>query len=251
MTTYWDDELEQGNTGYDFSNRFQDMCGQVVWGSFDTVNKVSGTGSLRLNFPIFNLPPDNLCEGFADRSFPATLDLWSRFYIRLEPGFTTHPVSTKFMNHSTSGIQSNWWGILHGGSEIFVTVQHYPIINSSQNFAPNVADGNVSKTNGQWYCIETREKLNTIGVADGVLEAYKNGVQFMNYTGLEFRKVSQNTQNNQFIFNRLIRQGGYGSINYDRLAMGNTRIGPITGGLPPLPPPPPTAPTQPTGLQVT
>jgi len=247
MTIYWDDELEVGNTGYPGMFNL-DLCGGVSTG-MDTVNKISGNGSLRIGYPGNEIT----CGGFADRFFPATLDLWSRFYIRLSPGFITHPVSTKLMNHSTEGgsPQSNWWAILHGGSEIFVAVQHYPINNSTVNFAPNVGDGNVSKTNGQWYLIETRTKLNTIGVADGLIEAYKNGVQFMNYTGLEFRKVSQGTQNNLFTFNRMFRQDGQGNINYDRLAFGDARIGPITGGLPPPPPPPPTVPTQPTGLQVT
>ena len=103
-------------------------------------------------------------------------------------------------------------------------MQNYPTIGDAVNFYPNVGDGSVP-SDGSWVCIETRIKLNAVGQADGVIEAYKNGVQFTNYTGLEFRKVSQGSQNNVFTFNRIFRQNGTGSLNYDRLAFGNTRIG--------------------------
>jgi len=231
MTIHWDDELESGSASWvgSFESRFTDTCGGVNWGSFDTVNKVSGAASLRLNFPQGNLADETPCGGFTDRSFPPTTDLWSRWYMRFDPGFTTHPVSTKLMRHSTPGNQSNWWAIFWGGSEVAVSVQHYPVNGSSTNFYPNVGDGNVSKTNGAWYLIETRTKLNTVGQADGLIEAWKNGVKFMNYTGLEFRKVSQGTENNVFTYCRLFRQAGYGSLNYDRLAFGDERIGPIDG----------------------
>jgi len=219
---FWDDELEEGNTGYNFETRFKDMCGSVVWGSFDTVNKVSGTASLKLNFPGVKF--HDLCGGFTDRFFTGTTDLWARWYIRFEPGFILDSVSTKVMNQSTDGNQSNWWGFKWGSNQLVVDVQNYPINGSTQSFAPNVGDGSVP-INGSWVCIETRTKLNTVGQADGLLEAYKNGTRYMNYTGLEYRKVSQGSQNNVFTFNRIFRQNGTGSLNYDRLAFGNTRIG--------------------------
>jgi hypothetical protein len=74
---FWDDELEEGNTGYTF--KFTDpnwRCGGQDWGSFDTVNKVSGTASLKLIYP-------GIAQGSVedlDRSFPATTDLWARWY---------------------------------------------------------------------------------------------------------------------------------------------------------------------------
>jgi len=105
-----------------------------------------------------------------------------------------------------------------------VTVQRVPDQQSNTKLWPNVGNGTVP-SDGSWVCIETRTKLNTVGQADGLVEAYKNGVQFMNYTGMEMRKVSQGTQNNVFVFNRIYRQNGTGSLNYDRLAFGNTRIG--------------------------
>ena len=243
MAIHWDDELQPGSTGWSptLESRFTDTCGGVNWGSYDTVNKVSGTASLKLNFPV-SLD----CGGFTDKAFTSTTDLYSRFYIRLSSGFASNSVGTKLMYHSTQFIQSNFLAFMWGGRDISYTVQNYPTNGETRVFYPNVGSGDVPN-NGSFYMIETRTKLNTVGQADGIIEFWKNSVQFMNYTGLEFRKVSQGTQNNTFTFVRLFRQHGLGSINYDRLAFGNTRIGPI-GGEPP--PPPATVPSAPTGLQV-
>jgi len=248
MAIYWDDELEPGSTGWQgpFENRFLDTCGGVNWGSYDTVNKVSGTASLKINYP--GVAYTDLCGGFTDKHFPDTTDLFARWYMRFYPGFLLSSVQTKMMNQSTDFLQSNWWGFLWGSNEVTVQLQNYPTNGETRNFHPNVGIGTVSTTNGAWYMIETRTKMNTVGQADGLLEAWRDGVQFMHYPGLEIRKVSQGTQNNVFKFNRIFRQNGTGSINYDRLAFGNTRIGPI-GGEPP--PPPPTVPSAPTGLAVT
>lgn len=226
-TTFWDDELESGNTGYDFSALMNSTCGGVTWGAYDTVNKVSGTASLKENFP-----GPNLCGGFADRYFPNTTDLWSRFYVRLSPGFVVDGTGTKLMNNSTDKILSNWWVMMFGRPDLVIAVQNYPAGNTT-NLYPNTGNGSL-RTNpeGQFLCIETRTKLNDVGQANGVIEAYKNGVQIMNHTGLEMRTVSQGSQNSTFIFNRMYRQHGTGSINYDRLAFGNTRIG-CLGSAPP------------------
>ena len=235
---FWDDELESGSTGWGatLESRMTDTCGGVNWGSFDTVNKVSGTASLKLNFP--GMAYHDACGGFTDKYFPGTTDLWARWYMRLAPGFIIDSIGTKLMNQSTDGQQSNWWGFLWGTNEVTVQLQNYPTNGNTKNFNPNVGSGSVP-IDGSWVCIETRTKLNTVGQADGLLEAYKNGTRFMNYTGLEFRKVSQGTQNNVFVFNRIFRQNGTGSLNYDRLAFGNTRIG-CLGSIPAPSIPPPS-----------
>ena len=222
---YWDDEMEAGNNGYDLETMIQNTdCGGEPWGAFDTVNKVSGAASIKLNYPP--AAAEGECGGATDRSFPGTTDLWSRFYIRLSPGFATNYVSTKVMRPTTNGVLSGWWAFFWGSQELSLSMQNYPTIGDAVNFYPNVGDGSVP-SDGSWVCIETRIKLNAVGQADGVIEAYKNGVQFTNYTGLEFRKVSQGSQNDVFTYNSLFRQGGLGTINYDRLAFGNERIGPI------------------------
>jgi|CXWL01.1.fsa_nt_gi hypothetical protein len=221
---FWDDEMEPGNTGY--------VTVMPTTGGFDTTVKFSGTASLREDFN------GTTQGGFEDRTFPATDDLWGRFYIRLSPGFVAAN-QTKIMRNDTNTELMHWWGMLFGDRAVTVQLQNYPVTGQTTNFYPNVGNGTLG--DGQWSCIETRIKNNTVGQADGVVEAYKDGVQFMNYAGLEIRKSSQGTQNAQFVSNRMYRQGGTGSIWYDRVAFGNTRIG-CLGSAPTNDISPPTAP---------
>ncbi|MEK6774526.1 MAG: hypothetical protein AABY64_11330 [Bdellovibrionota bacterium] len=248
--TFWDDEMEAGNTGYGALVTNPNICGNVAGFSYDTVNKVSGAASLKENFP--GLQYTGQCGGYADRSFPATDDLWSRYYVRLSPGFIVSPTAyTKVMRNDTGTQLAHWWAMGPGLNQLLVALQNYPTTGETRNFRPNEGDG--SLTRGQWVCIETRIKHNTVGKSDGLVEAYKNGVRFMHWPGLEIRKVSQGTQNAHFVSNRMYRQEGEGSINYDRVAFGNTRIGCIGSVVPepiPLPPLPPAKPLAPTSLQV-
>lgn len=234
---FWDDEMESGNTGYG-GLLSTASCGGLPSFQYDTANKVSGSASLKENFP--GTPQyHQLCGGYGDRYFASTDDLWGRFYIRLSPSFVVDYVQTKVMRNDTDTVQDHWWGMLFGSNAMSVQLQNYPTTGSTKNFYPNVGDGSLPR--GQFVCIETRIKHNTVGQADGLVEAYKNGVRFLYYTGLEIRKVSQGTQNAHFVSNRMYRQDGGGSINYDRVAMGNTRIGclgsvPASDSTPPAPP---------------
>ena len=233
---FWDDEMESGNTGYGGLLSIA-PCGGLPSVQYDTANKVSGSASLKENFP--GTPQyDGICGGFADRFFPATDDLWGRFYIRLSPSFAVAN-QTKIMRNDTDTLLDHWWAMQWNTNQMILALQNYPTTGSTKNFYQNVGDATLPR--GQWVCIETRIKHNTVGQADGLIEAYKNGVRILYYTGLEIRKVSQGTQNAHFLANRMYRQAGGGSINYDRVAMGNTRIGclgsvPASDSTPPGPP---------------
>lgn len=236
---FWDDELESGNTGYGGLLNIG-PCGGLPSFEYDTVTKMSGAASLQLNYP--GTPEyHQLCGGFADRTFPNTDDLWGRFYVRLSPGFVVDSTQTKMMrNDANDPALSFWWGMLFGSNAISVQAQNYPVIGSTRNFYTNVGDGALPTT-GQWVCIETRIRFNVVGQSNGLIEAWKNGVQFMSYTGLAFRNAGQYSEDLQFHSNRMYRQDGGGSINYDRLAFGNTRIG-CLGSVPTNDTAPPAAP---------
>lgn len=239
-TVFWEDELESGNTGYHGVTGTPNCGGLPSW-EYDTANKVSGNASMKATFP--GTPQyRQQCGGFWDRTFTPSQDMWTRFYIRLSPGFVVDYVQTKIMRHDATDTNlSNWWGLLFGSSTISVQLQNNPI-GSTTNVYANVGDGNI-RTNpeGQWVCIETHERMNDMGSANGVVEAWKNGVQFLNYTGVVFRTATQ-FPNYLFSAVRMYRQDGGGSINYDKLAVGNTRIG-CSGSVPTndtSPPGPPT-----------
>lgn len=83
---------------------------------------------------------------------------------------------------------------------------------------------------GQWYCIEARVAMNTLGKSDGVLEGYVDGQQAFAASNLRFRRGSEsNLKVKSLWFD--VYYGGDGtspinnSIYFDSLAAGPTRIG--------------------------
>lgn len=238
---FWDDEMESGNTGY-----------AIVGGamSYDTTEKMSGNGSVRLNYPSSCYPDASAqvnCGGYMDRAFQATEKLFRRFYIKLSAGFIISDVFTKIMRSDTSGPNSNWWVLgCCGKNEFLVSAQNVPTIMSATNFGTSA-----KLQSNRWYCIETYEHLNSPGDANGISQAWVDGIQVMNQSGIKYRQTGDTSLFNN---NRLYRQTGSGYIWYDRVAVGDSRIG--CSGTPPaepppiMPPPAPAKPRSPTGLQV-
>ena len=233
-TVFWDDELEPGNSAYNIS----ELGGAM---SYDT-NKVSGAGSLRLTYPdscepaVFGGPG---CGGYADRTFTGTTNFYRRVYFRMSAGFQTSiDTFTKMFRSDSTGPNSNWWSMgqgdgIVGGKTFMVGTQNVPTIGSTVN-----QWSNITFQDARWYCIETYEQMNTPGVANGISRAWIDGVQVMNVTDVLYRQAGDNSV---FLNNRLYRQTGRGSIWYDRLAVGDTRIG-CLGSVPTGDITPPSAP---------
>ncbi len=75
--------------------------------------------------------------------------------------------------------------------------------------------------NDRWYCIETHEVMNTPGVADGISEAWVDGVKVITNTDVGWQRAGSDLSG----MNSLFRQNGAGNFWWDRFAAGNTRIG--------------------------
>ena len=223
---FYDDEMESGNTGFGFN--LNQPCGGANAFTFDSTQKVSGNGSIRLDYS-----GASNCGGFADRSFTGTADLYSRFYIRLSPNWVTSPIVTKITRSDTSGPNSNWWAMLWGGTNLEVSAQNTPTVGNTINHYSSF-----SFATGTWYCVETHEQLGTAGAANGVIEAWVNGAKVLGVGGVQFRQPGDN---GVYMNKRMFRQEGTGSIWYDRMAVGNSRIGclgsvPAGDSTPPAPP---------------
>ncbi len=241
-TIFWDDEMESGNSGYGLPSN-----GAM---SYDTSIKFSGNGSTRLNYPSSCYPDASAqqnCGGFMDRTFTSTANFYRRFYIRLSAGFRISDVFTKIMRSDTTGPNSNWWVMgCCGSPEFLVSAQNVPSVGNAVNYKTNF-----DFTDSKWYCVETHEQLNTPGVANGIAQAWVDGALVMSVTNIIYRQAGDNSLFNN---NRLYRQTGTGSIWYDRVAVGDQRIG-CTGSssLPPAtssPSPTSPPPASPTGLTV-
>lgn len=228
---YWDDELESGNTGYSFPNI---TCQGKAAFTFDTTQKVSGNGSVRQDYPGTQFD----CGGFADRQFTQTADLYARFYMRLSPDWVSNPVTSKIMRSDTTTSNSNWWTMMWGNTNLLVGAQNVPTVGSTKNYYSNF-----SFSRGVWYCVETHEQLGTAGAANGVIEAWVNGNKVLGVSGIQFR---QSGDSGLYRNRRMYRQAGQGSIWYDRLAMGNSRIGCLGS----VPASDTTAPSPPVGVIV-
>ena len=225
-----------------------------------------GLQSLRLDY---NGP---IGGGYMDRSHPRTPEIWTRFYYRTN-AFTYEPTTgTKHFYHLD--LQTSYptfvWENRQGSREISLYVQvpaeacaatGHPAYDACF-YVPNMAS--IPLNDDQWYCIETRVKMNTPDVSNGVAEEFVTPVgsatsQVMGYYTLKFRGpnvrnpsgcVSQcNSSNAELNFLRIYRQAGIGTMWYDNFAVGSTRIGCSGGSTPPTSTPSTTsAPTTPSGV---
>ena len=229
-TVWWDDEMESGNTGYSLPG------GGAM--TFDTSVKFSGNGSLRLNYTS-DCYPDRLlegyqCGGYTDRVFPATSNLYRRYYINLASNFTTGDSGTKIMGSFPPGdFTFSVWMVFQFGSHALSGVTSRNLDGVAEVYREN---GTVPF--GKWVCIETHEKLNTPGVADGIYEMWVDGVQV---TSVKNAMYLVKSDNNKLGINRLYRQVGLGNLWFDRIAVGDSRIG-CVGAPPTNSPTPPKAP---------
>ena len=219
-TVFWDDELESGNTGYSLPTGYKSTPM-----TFDTSVKFSGSGSMRYNFGPECYPDASAqtnCGGFIDRGFTATNTFFRRVYVRLSAEFVVSDVFTKlFRSNTNSNLVSNWWGMgCCGWNRLGV---------ENQNVPNPVVKSNYEIPRGRWVCLETQEQLNTPGVANGISRAWANGAIILDKTDVKFRQMGDTFQ---FVSNRFYRQTGLGYIWFDRLAVGDSRIGCIGSVLP-------------------
>lgn len=230
---FWDDEMEEGTIGFNAA----DIASHIARGaySYDTSVKFSGTGSLRLNFPASCQPLEfggAGCGGAALRTFPATAEIYRRFYFRMSgtgPNATpsgefeaSMTAFTKLVRTLSEGLPRTWWSMgccAKTGKTLVVSLENSPPIpvQSATNFYTSRV-----LQNNTWYCIETREKLNTPGVADGIQQAWVDGLLVGIKSDYFTRGAGDTSLWTSF---GIFRQTARGNIWFDRYAAGDTRIG--------------------------
>ncbi|MDF0643656.1 MAG: hypothetical protein P0111_06465 [Nitrospira sp.] len=218
----------------------------------------SGSKSLKGNYTgtcaVAGTPGAD-CGVWAFRSYGPTDDLWLRFWYRTA-NFTYNFSNTKnvYLNTSSTGVPNGVWEHVYGSREISFTMQNVVETCPSGStvtcvYLPNVSS--VPLSDNQWYCIETHNKMNTPGQANGVIEAFVNGVQTVGYYNRTFRGTSSNgapsgnSSTAQFNGLKIFVQAGSGYMYYDDFAAGNTRIGCGAATAQDV-----TAPASPSGLRI-
>jgi len=237
---FWEDGLEPGNTGY----------APVAGMTYDSNVVAYGSHSLHLHFPSIDVQAGT----FSDREFPSTTNVYSRFYFRLDNFTVANQTKIlQFTDYATGSGPSYWWNMSNGNPELNVHAQLVLMPDGTLGTKVFYANqGNARFQNGQWYCVELHIQHNTPGVADGLIEAWKDGQQILYYPNLKLREATQigtHDPNRKFTVNRLYAQYGQGEMYFDSMAVGDQRIG--CSGTPPQVTPTPPAPTppapQPTG----
>jgi hypothetical protein len=227
--TYWEESFEPSANLTNW-----DTAGTRGNPTITSAQRFDGTQSLLAHYT------GQSSGGWMDRYNTSTDDLWTRFYYRTT-SFTYDSVGTKHFNLGDAVNYPNFWLMHQGGNRQFFLQAQVPAEACAYQGSPagngvpydycvyNVNGASVPINDNQWYCVETHIKMNTPGVADGIVELWIDGVQTINYTKRLFRggQVSGTNGNSSqaaFSFLRLYVQHGVGDMFYDGLAVGNTRI---------------------------
>lgn len=234
---FWDDEMDGPSSGFYYAPNF--AANNMVY-AFDATVKISGTASIRVNFPLAcDIPPGQgttgQCGGSLTRTFPDTASVYKRAYFRMsgsgpnptpsglfQASALSHTKMLKGQSLSIAGASENnirhWWEIGCCGAKTFnISAEHVPTYFSTTNFFSSIV-----LQDNRWYCIETHEVVNTPGVANGVAEAWVDGVKVLTRTDIIWQRAGSNFLWHEF---SLMRQNGAGNFWWDRLAAGDTRIG--------------------------
>ena len=250
---FWDDEMESTIAGQFY---YAPHFASGIY-AFDTNVKMSGVGSIRIDFPLacdipYGQGTSGQCGGSISRSFPDSPSVYKRVYFRMSgstaQGATIQTPSglfqssaashTKMLKGQTNTITGtpestarHWWEIGCCGSKALnISAEYTPTASGTQNHFSSI-----TLQDNRWYCIETHEAMNTPGLPDGIIEAWVDGVKVLTRTNIIWQRAGSNFLWREF---SLMRQNGAGNFWWDRFAAGNTRIGCLGTSLPPDTAPP-------------
>lgn len=211
---YWEDSFEPGKTGFSLAGGM----------SYTTNPLHSGSQALKENFCNADT---SQCGSYSHRTFPASSEVYSRFYFRMQSGFKVSSIGTKMINFDggspSGGKRHNFWvEMRYGNTNLSLIASGIPVngaysakaYNSSFSFSPD-----------KWYCVETHIKENTPNVANGLIEFWVNGSQVLYAPNQMFMQTGINATDEKLTLSTLYVQLGYGYLYWDDIAVGNTKIG--------------------------
>lgn len=248
--TYWDTDWESCATvaacGWNES-------GFVSLPNFLPSTELPFTGAQSLRLEWLN----GVNQSWNDRSVPSQDHLFLRAVMREQPGFVLPSnFHSKMIRFTGVGGNPHIWLYRSGCGYRFDVEAPYRNAEDPLGINNNlvICSGRQMSTT-KWDQVEVEVQLNTPGAANGILRLWVDEVLYITRTNVEFRGPTPTSvcglANNppyscpstmQLGSFRIFIQGGSGVRYYDRVAVGNTRIGPV-GSVPSVDTTPPSPPT--------
>lgn len=207
------------------------------------------TKALRMTFAgIYCRLPGPVCDdnkmSNIYRPFPVQDEIYERYWVRYEKIVQSDPsqhvsdlnVSAKQHYFESSSVFSTVFGFnFFGGLQDSpgFTIQWNPAVTCPTSgsmamtcsyYPPNPLGPIIPIPFDHWVCVETHQKMNTVGMANGVIEVWLNGTLTTRYANVIY---SDNvTSTSKFNFIRILRQGADNMYRYeDDFVLADTRVG--------------------------
>jgi len=254
-TIFYDEDFETDLTAWSFGGE----PNTTVTLSTDTA--LTGSQSLKMVYPN-----DESGGGTAMfRYYPNQTHIFMRYGVQVAPGFVVG--SNRFSKVMLMG--TDWGGFPTFGMELSSTdggfappngyhVQIYAYDCNSPINDPDVVfeTTSVNPMDGQWHQMEFEAQLNDPGVANGLFRWWIDGNLIVETLNRQFRGPTPSStacfdggtfgtpSTVTYYATEIYRQSGNGTLYLDRVAVGDTRIGLVSGSGTPITPGsvPPNAP---------
>ena len=242
-------------TGNDFPcegwNDFDQEAAGVIGVATDQV--FSGSKSFKQTLTKADGPSGNVQKPSIYKGFPAGDHVFFRWANKWSVPFQACTINglTKYVRLKTNQGYPLIWILNYFGNYAFTLEGSYGGSSAS------IYNTGVPVTSGKWDQIEFEWKLNTPGLADGLVRMWVDGVLRIEVLNKEWRGPTPTSvhpvslvptpSTGQITNTQIYVQCGVGNVWYDRFAVGNTRIGPTKSKSTSTDS---TAPASPQGLQV-
>lgn len=228
--TFFDTDFEMGSSGCDWAANGWNDFGQAPCSgpmTISTAKAISGTHSLHLNYVTLNNTQSVTATPSIYRSSwtPAT-HIFMRFAISVDADFQISPYNTKLIRIHEGTVYPRPWFSLNSGT--------YQMRIEGPFDTPgnvDIMDTGIAPNRGNWDQIEMEWQLNTCGQSNGLMRIWVNGVLRIERVNRAWIGEGAGAGGLVSSCSYLIKglqvylQNGINDLHYDRIAVGDTRIG--------------------------
>lgn len=202
----------------------------------NTTNTPSGGGALRFTYNAGTYST-SLSPGGASYTTTGQTDLYVGHWMKWSSPFTWNSVGTKFdylflLNPNANGNRDNFLFMVQNNGNTLTFTQQLWAAPGTQNRSANISSQTFQLN--RWYWFEYHVRLNTVGQANGLLEAWVDNKLVMSHNNVTYRTYNSTWG---IVQHAPVWGGGGGTISQqqhfwvDHTVTSTTRIG-MPGGAP-------------------